>query len=375
MAAKSASSYTTLAQDTRYSYLRNSSGNIIAIYQSPTSVEVSGNFSSYNGYTVDGFFEKQRRGELLPHTEFHQLSNTYIYSTRYLVDHPNGNQSDSKNEAWTVAGYASTVTAESYVAALAPEPEGLMNSCAASIYASGFDALTSLSELRKSIDMFRNILLSLRRLLKRTDPARSWLEYRYGWRTLYYELRSLIDTLNNIGMKRTRVSKRVGRSTNGQASFTSVLADSGVHYVSLKHDIEVNASYRASITADISPPTFRFDLDITAWELTRFSFVIDWIIDIGSWLESLHFAALQTNYAGSSGRLIKYTEKINVETLEWRGGYTGTVQAAATRTCLFTDRIPGSLPYIPSVQLNLNAAKVADVLAILKGTNLSGLRI
>jgi hypothetical protein len=198
-----------------------------------------------------------------------------------------------------------------------------------------------------------------------TDVADLWLQFRYGWRVLYFDMMDLNEVINELDDSKKRFSERVGTSVSGgnTATYDSVIDENHT-----RHDTVVDSwtlSRRGFVTADVQPPKFQFNPATTAWELVKFSFIIDWFIDVGTWLESMSFLTISENYAASYGYNLEVSRDVN----EWGSHitiYTYGFNTSSRSRVIYKHRDPVSLSYQPQTNVNLNVAKVADLLAILK---------
>jgi hypothetical protein len=125
-------------------------------------------------------------------------------------------------------------------------------------------------------------------------------------------------------------------------------------------------SLAASVTADIQPPRFAFNPAVTVWELTTLSFALDWFIAVGTWLEAMSFLVLVDKYYASSGYLVKITKESVAGNFSPNGyGYTGNVYGYTKSEGIKKARVPATVPSYPQFRLNLDAWKIADLLALL----------
>jgi hypothetical protein len=243
---------------------------------------------------------------------------------------------------------------------------------AANCYEQGFDVLTFLAELTEVRKMF---LAAGKKLYKLQFPrslrelACEWLAYRYGWRTLYYDLKSLDKAVKSLHemAERTRHS---GRSYAASAGSSTDHWESGNANIlwdyTLQREWEITAL--GSVTADISMSAFQFNPVVTAWEIIPFSFVIDWFLGVGKAISASSFLTLASRYAASGGWRYQCTQHFNVELAE----ILNTIDIASehgqqTATLEFerTTRCPCNVPYTPHFNLRLNTAKVLDLMALI----------
>lgn len=184
-----------------------------------------------------------------------------------------------------------------------------------------FNAPVFFGEARQTVDMFRNTAHTLGRAygafrkgnFKRAAKvlgidkptgalANNWLAYNYGWRPLLTDAvgaaTSLWDFFNQPkygGQRITVQSRRVKLPDKSQAFYNYATDGSGVpnykSWISWTRSISgkagllleveyTSAALASSLGVGLTDPL------LTAWELTPFSFVFDWFVDIGGWLET-----------------------------------------------------------------------------------------
>jgi hypothetical protein len=122
-----------------------------------------------------------------------------------------------------------------------------------------------------------------------------WLEFQYGWRPL---AQSAYDTLNNllggrVNMTHVRARAQVNRSQTRSSAFMGATTTDITDYstrVELKIllDLKTNALNEISNYTSCNPASL-------AWELTPFSFVVDWVVDVGGYIRNLESAVINSN--------------------------------------------------------------------------------
>jgi hypothetical protein len=267
----------------------------------------------------------------------------------------------------------------------APKGEQFVQAAAAAIYSSGWDALTFVGEFHELPALYMGVKERLIRALSRDGKGfpRKWrykrilkqirsdyMEGRYGWRPLWYDLQDLAALVVGLREERfTRYKKRVGADTSSSSDI--LLHKSGYHYSAGDHDryysvvLDVQAGYRGSVAADILPPRLQIDADVTLWELTRLSFVFDWFINVGQALNAMHFLATQTNSTAARGMRVKVVGECNA----WAASNSADVLCGATLnqgalSYTYNLRQPIKVPMAPIFKLRLDPLKILDLIAI-----------
>ena len=128
--------------------------------------------------------------------------------------------------------------------------------------------------------------------------ANAWLAYSYGWRPYAQSVHDMQQTIADIV---DRNSNNVEATGTGHASGGS----SGTYYGKIRQSSNWHGSARCVLKATIDSPTAH---NITkmglsnpasiAWELTPFSFVVDWFVPVGNVLDALTAAQGLTFHGG-----------------------------------------------------------------------------
>lgn len=338
------------------------------------------------GWNTPNFHKRVSDGELIPMTAFSQ----------YKIQGEGINEWDLYPNTWPASGtheYTSGngVVLDTWYASTELGLMGRANAYSTDVYvqaaaarlaAGSFDALTFLSELQKTITMFTNLGAKLLRMMN--DPkvewrrivrswsdkdkpgkaaADQWLEERYGWRTLMYDIEDFNDALKNLQSERNRRKERVGfRNVFTETSVTTASdARRDITRTAL-HEFEV--SLRGNVVADIEPIRFQFNPLTTGWELIRFSFVIDWFLSVGAALGALSFLVLNSNYTAAGGIQIVDHCLFSQVTTAKAGHYFTLANGSVDSTSTFVRRTPCQVTTLPQFRLRLDVSKVVDLVAL-----------
>ena len=114
--------------------------------------------------------------------------------------------------------------------------------------------------------------------------ANAWLELQYGWKPLLSDIYSMADFIKPKPAKNTVRSS--GRESSQVCHGLSSYPDADIY-------LKVNERRRHLKVSVANTPSLGERLGLTdpatiAWELTPFSFVIDWFMPIGSIIAALH---------------------------------------------------------------------------------------
>lgn len=179
---------------------------------------------------------------------------------------------------------------------------GAMEAAAgARVQLGAWDALTSVSELHKTVALIvgfkRRVREATIRLVRdwwkwrggrskglptvgraMREIASFWLEYRYGWRLLYFEYQSLSRVISDLetGNARPRAYETQSLPSSDAEYSSTMTSITGVLRVSSTRTARVSCIGDFKTNVPIS-----FDPINTAWELLPLSFVLDMFWNIG----------------------------------------------------------------------------------------------
>lgn len=163
-----------------------------------------------------------------------------------------------------------------------------------------WDALTSAAEFSKSLKTVTRLIKAVSRPLQtintiiranKLETSRQvkevssvWLEYRYGIRPIIFELQDMLKliALSGFAFKTSRSTKML--------DFNNEIIPPDVHctYDEFIDTIRVGAvgkaRYGSAATRVFNQTSF--NVAKTAWELVPYSFVVDWFVNVGDWIES-----------------------------------------------------------------------------------------
>lgn len=357
-----------------------SGANCVQSSQETISVVVSRKRKSFTGFDIENYHARKARGDLLPHTPF--TKRTYTLQRSFGTFQEKWKATGCVQNEWNPLPDFQVFDSfnrnvEPEIQEFGIDPAYLVQMAAAAVYGKGWDVGTFIGELSQTIRMFTSLASSVFRRgdewNKLTDKqlTDAYLQNRYGWRTFVYDLQDFSDAVTRFDRSRKRYSERQGVS----ASHTDVVTDTPYSSVACTINrtvvTETQLSVRGAITADIQPPQFALNPFVTGWELMRFSFIIDWVIDIGTWLMSLSFLYLSTNYTASHG--YKFTRVVTC-TLTGANGtdpvnYSYSFAGSSSTSVLeVITRTPTSVSTLPSIVKlpGFDAAKIADLTAIVR---------
>lgn len=195
------------------------------------------------------------------------------------------------------------------------------------------------------------------------SASNKWMEWRYAVSPMVYDLE---DALKYLHSSRTQVAvkrqegkgkdsykgKIISSVVTRPESYTSSCT-SGVYY---SVNPKVDAFKRLGLLNPIA----------TLWELTPLSFVVDWFVDVGSYVGSLDAMAGTTVISKYQVvKTVEYSEAIIPTTTSKCGKSGGTVGSLSrksySRTLVFD-----LTPPAPVFSIGLNARRSIDAIALLR---------
>lgn len=243
------------------------------------------------------------------------------------------------------------------------------------------DLSVALAEAGATVRMF-NVIKTGTEFLK----ARNWrqiaknvanarLEYAYGWKPLASDIYNALDqsisiALNRIEHFEVSTYKTIvdGPSTfdfDNYGAITKTARRTGKHICKLSIALDTSGN-------DIDKWTSLNPISI-AWELLPYSFVVDWFIDVGSYLRNLETSLLYANkfVSGYRTECTFFDAKWDCAVTRssgWYPVYTYSVFASAaykyrkqTRTILHS--YPA--PKLPSFEVDLGSGRLLNAAALL----------
>lgn len=204
--------------------------------------------------------------------------------------------------------------------------------------------------------------------------ANGWLEFTYGWSPLISDIRGVAE--NVLGFSRNRNWVKASSTLRSEEREQAEVILDGI---SMPGEIVTDVVVKTRFKIFLDPS---FDNNLAkwtslnpasiAWELTPYSFVVDWFLDIGSYIRGLETAFLYGNQfqSGYCSELITYTRRFSsvgarripgVESQVWRAVET-------LRHTNFSRRLLISYPapHVPSFKVDLGASRLISAASLLR---------
>lgn len=287
---------------------------------------------------TDGYYRLVKEGKLLPINPLSMSSSErsgglcayayWRYAKKELGKY-------SRYDAW-VNSLARPAPIPSHL----PNPissQALLTEAISKWRSQGFDVLTFIAELRKTQDMivganhrFRQVSSDIVAVLRRRNTRfrdmsevsdaflHLWMEGRYGWRLLYYDLLSIQDAASNNFETLSRYNASESVTSESTSPWSS-------HYFYRWRTVTTTVhSARAGVIGTMDMGRVSFDPIVTAYEVIPYTIVLDWLIGLSSTLRASSPFARGTIDSTWTSLKSETTSILEVEPVQW-GSYSTPV--------------------------------------------------
>lgn len=207
--------------------------------------------------------------------------------------------------------------------------------------------------------------------------ANGWLQYQYGWRPLMSDIFAAADegiriSINKIEHFHARKKRPMMDTINAMQA---------VDGVSVPTEVEMNGVQSCQFNIRLTIPTESFDptrwtsmnpISI-GWELIPYSFVVDWFVDVGSYLRNVETALLYNTrwHSGSVSELYSLSTDERINGYQFTsGGMTERWEkfSCYSRRVMFLRSVLTSypLPQKPTFKVDLGAERLISAASLLR---------
>lgn len=247
-------------------------------------------------------------------------------------------------------------------------------------------SMVFLAELRKTVDTLRNPIKALTQEIARgrkkgwsfkgslRGASGEYLTWFYGIRSLMFDIEGAQEAIKAMNS----CKRETGRAKVEETYTTQVVQDlhngsaliNSTYSTKTVHKFTVRAGLVGDVTGDVgSSRGFGYrlsDIPGTLWELTPWSFVFDWGINLGDWIDSL-FADTAT---GVKGQWLTTIDEVTVtrKVLSCSVAPTWSISQACadqdSATYLTKSRSPVNLADYRGISIRSGIARVPEIAAL-----------
>lgn len=333
--------------------------------------------------------ETPNYSSLLKCGKFLPLNSVTIYEERINIPTQSYDIHSVSHGSHIVGQYAG-LTGLPTLLSLPPIDSSIIDSvvlaAASNASAAPLDLLTEVFQAREDMELLHNIwrtfheasiAVAKNAVLKfRKNPWKEfqslWLEARFGVRPMMY---LFADTAKAYRKLVEKHDFNRGKSMHEVSLDATDYLDGGVcdnyyAYGKLDEKITGKRTYRGCAYTSVDGWTNSIGIDpvVTAWELTRFSFVVDWFCNVSAWIATVR-PSLLGDFLGVQYSIkdeYEYTRTYNYISLkdDFTGSYGPLV---VTKKVSKYIRAPSSVS-LPHFDPYLDPFKVVDLAALFLGT-------
>jgi len=199
--------------------------------------------------------------------------------------------------------------------------------------------------------------------------ADTWVEYCYGWTPLLNDIHNMTEFHRTL----LPVLKVEGKGYKRYEESSSIVSTGSHRQVS--KTLVVDKVLRSRTVTIKSPQAFdatrltSLNPLLLAWEILPYSFVVDWFIDIGGYLQNMEIACLAGYLptVGFDSTLANATTTSNVYRIPSSTLTSISGSGWAKQSC-FRRTVANTVPYpiFPSVRIDLNADQILNGAALIR---------
>lgn len=200
-----------------------------------------------------------------------------------------------------------------------------------------------------------------------------WLELQYGWKPLLHDVYGAAEALARL-QDRPNVTRLSFSKTHRWGSQDPVTFEGckGVRTTKGKYTRKVVYYFatQSQVHQDLASLGIYNPLSI-AWEILPYSFIVDWFIPIGNFIDSLDATIGLSFQKGSSTSFKKWRSTISFNRAVGKpGGPSSKAECDAKASydyvkCVRTSLSSFPLPHLPSFDLRITPTRAANALALI----------
>ncbi len=205
--------------------------------------------------------------------------------------------------------------------------------------------------------------------------ARGWLELQYGWMPLLSDIYGTIEHIQKMYSKTEYVTVKYGSSIQEDSQVTDFVGDEFVDITSVKLKYQSNGIVKLRRT-DSSGVRTAVELGFTnpalvAWEKVPFSFLVDYLVPVGTYLSQFDSTIGWSFVDGSLTNFSQLTakkERFSSGNKKYSKHHVSGFTLLTETTCLRTPLAGFGLLFtaLPYVKDTTSVTKILNVLALLK---------
>lgn len=345
-----------------------------------------------------GYFKMSREGKVLPVNPFTRTKETLEFTLdgKLRANHTGnpGAYTYGLDGNMCFSGFGGCGGNFPSIPAL-PSFQGVTQGNIASIEAvanarrQAWDVLTFAAEFRESVKMFRKLTGTLIKRIfavitrgpggKAKTFADQWMEYRYGYMPVVYDIEDMqaaIKSLNDL-VHRLRgfgYTEAILSSSSTTGWGNGVICDTGGYGGGWLHEInkltQVSRSYHASALIELhTAAAVSFDPVVTAYEIMPYSWMLDWVFNVGSALTA--FSPFAQGDLVASSVTERLTSSITMVSTKPSDTWYVKVKEFSSDSLVFSKESKMRHKYEPTFELgidfSMNTKKSFDLLALSMG--------
>lgn len=332
--------------------------------------------SSLNNHTMERLIVSSdviRKGNFKsPQPWSYDVSHTLCDENRDMYVRADGTGADQHLTSFSVGAVPGRVWSQTEASALEDNTAKLYELLRGSL-----DLSIDAFQARQTAKMFHVASQLEDIFLRRASAIRKvgslWLQYVYGWRPLASTIYGIAEESRRVVCARVRTIDVRSHVRFEESESINRNFPTGVVRVPYQYKGGVVVKRRASYTIpglDLGRWTSLNPLSI-AWELMPYSFVIDWVVNVGGFLRTLESASLYAkNFTGGFQSILRYQDtKWSVVSTKHNASYktllttcSGTKKDRSFSRTLLTST---PFPKPPKLQLQLGSGRLLNAAALL----------